>query len=104
MRRAKAFTLVELLLVVALITILISLLLPTLAKVKNNAKLSLCQANLKAIGEGALSYAAHNASRYPQRPGTGKPTVIKGAGTDFRPMIREFISPSLLRTCVRSRR
>ncbi len=54
--RAKRFTLVELLVVVSIIATLAGLLLPSLGKARNRAKLTQCMSNLKQIGAGFSSY------------------------------------------------
>ena len=54
--RAKAFTLVELLIVIAIIAILAAILFPVFARARENARRSSCQSNLKQMGLGILQY------------------------------------------------
>jgi len=54
----RAFTLVELLVVMAVIAILAALLLPALSKAKNQAQSTACKNHLKQIGIGLKMYAS----------------------------------------------
>lgn len=65
MKRRKGFTLIELLVVVAIIALLISILLPSLARAREIAKRAVCSANLKGIGTGMKVYANDNYDWYP---------------------------------------
>jgi prepilin-type processing-associated H-X9-DG protein/prepilin-type N-terminal cleavage/methylation domain-containing protein len=56
----RAFTLVELLVVVAVIALLIALLLPALASARKSARASVCLANLRGIGQGTVMYESDN--------------------------------------------
>lgn len=58
MKKQKKFTLVELLVVVAVIAILASLLMPALQSARERAKDSLCKANLKQLGYGYVLYSS----------------------------------------------
>ncbi len=55
--KRTAFTLVELLVVVAIIALLISILVPTLGQARASAKLRVCASNLRQIGVGITNYA-----------------------------------------------
>lgn len=55
--RRSLFTLIELLTVVVIMTVLVSLLLPSLAKVREMAKRTKCQGNLKQQGAAFAMYA-----------------------------------------------
>jgi prepilin-type N-terminal cleavage/methylation domain-containing protein/prepilin-type processing-associated H-X9-DG protein len=71
----RAFTLIELLVVVAIIALLIALLLPTMAKAKEEAKLTKCQANLHAL---AIALATYNNQNKDLMPPIGSNIPITG--------------------------
>jgi len=78
MKNRRAFTLIELLVVVAIIALLIALLLPSLARAKEEAKLTRCLANLKAFGIALATYAANNNDIMPSS--TQQYRIITGLG------------------------
>jgi prepilin-type N-terminal cleavage/methylation domain-containing protein len=66
MNRTRGFTLVELLVVIAIIALLMSILMPALAKVREQAKTVLCQSNLRQMGAAFDMYTTDNGGFFQQ--------------------------------------
>jgi prepilin-type N-terminal cleavage/methylation domain-containing protein len=62
-----AFTLIEMLVVIAIIGILATLLLPSLARAKSRSQQISCLSNLRQIGLAFSLYLPENADRFPDR-------------------------------------
>jgi len=60
MKDRKGFTLIELLVVISIIALLMSIMMPTLSRVKNQAKDILCLGNLRQWGVTTIAYANEN--------------------------------------------
>lgn len=59
-KTSPAFTLIELLVVVSIIALLVSMMLPTLARAKEQARSTLCRTNLSGLAKANLMYGDEN--------------------------------------------
>ncbi len=77
--KKKGFTLVELLVVISIIALLMSILMPTLAKVRAMAIRAVCSTNLGSLHKAFLTYALDNHDDYPRAGGkTSRWSAITG--------------------------
>lgn len=60
MSKYRAFTLVELLVVISIIALLLSILMPSLSKAREQARSVVCKTGLKNLGLAAITYGADN--------------------------------------------
>ena len=63
--RHKGFTLVELLVVIGIIAVLISILLPTLSKIRRQANTLKCSSNMRQLSMAMLMYINDNKGKFP---------------------------------------
>lgn len=63
--KRNGFTLIELLVVIAIIALLLSILVPSLAKAKEQARTIMCRSNLKQYGLAMRMYLDDNDYRFP---------------------------------------
>lgn len=82
------FTLIEVLVVVSIIGLLVSILLPSIARSRESARNVACQSNLKQLGNAMLMYAGQYADTLPfeerpdPRPGRGSRGETEDANGD----------------------
>lgn len=65
MRNKKGFTLIELMIVIAIIAILAAILVPNFLKARAQGQLAACESNLKNIATALEMYATDNSGDYP---------------------------------------
>lgn len=65
-RRAKGFTLIEVLVVVAIMALLVAILLPALSRARAQGRSSVCQSNLHQAGVAVMTYATEYAEFVPR--------------------------------------
>jgi prepilin-type N-terminal cleavage/methylation domain-containing protein len=97
-QKSTAFTLIELLIVIAIIAILAGLLLPALARAKAKAKGINCVNNLRQTSLGLRLWANDNADKYPWEVAyTNGGSLGSGDWSDnFRVCSNEFSTPQIL--------
>lgn len=65
MRKRKGFTLIELMIVIAIIAILAAILVPNFLRARNQGQLTACKSNLKNMGTALEMYSTDSSGTYP---------------------------------------
>jgi prepilin-type N-terminal cleavage/methylation domain-containing protein len=86
-KTAAAFTLIELLVVIAIIAILAALLLPALARSKQQANTAKCKSNMKQLGIGFTLYTGDNIETFPAAAVDGQDNTQYTWDTAIHPYI-----------------
>lgn len=94
----RAFTLVELLVVLAIIAVLAALLLPVLARAKESARATACLSNLHQVGIALQIYVQENNNKLPAM--RDAPTDPAVAATNTFPTINKVLLMQLGNTNV----
>lgn len=99
--RARGFSLIELLVVVAIISILAAILLPALSRAKARSARISCVCNLKQVGVAFRTWALDHNDQYPMQVSVtnGGTMELMGSQTvfaDFAVMSNELSTPKIL--------
>ena len=76
----RAFTLLEILIVIGIIGLLIGILLPTLEVVRHKSYITVCGSNLRSLGQGLTIYANENKGAYPRTVANVALPPVAGTG------------------------
>lgn len=90
-RTKKGFTLVELLVVIGIIAVLISILLPSLARARSYAINLQCESNLRSIGQGLLFYANDHKGKLPFSGNGGPPNNGEGWINQWPAQVSQYL-------------
>ena len=82
----RAFTLIEMLVVISIIVMLIAMLLPAVKKAKFNARVTVCKSQMRQINNALITYSMENQGAFPHGY-WGTPTII-GAAHDIIALIQ----------------
>ena len=80
---AKGFTLIEMLVVIAIIALLAAILFPVFGRARANARRSSCQSNMKQISLGVLQYVQDYDERFPKTGGSTNGIAANCGGPDI---------------------
>ena len=108
----KAFTLIELFVVIAIIAILAAILFPVFARARENARRASCQSNLKQLSLGVMQYSQDYdeflpSVRYPWADASGPATAWQGSynsgtggwATGWPDLIQPYIKSNQVMHC-----
>lgn len=94
MTKKKGFTLIELLVVIAIIAILAAMLLPALARAREQARRANCISNLKQMGLACHMYAQDYSELFPRSAGTAAADLTILITGNYITATKTYICPS----------
>lgn len=86
----RAFTMIELLVVMAIIMILAGIALPALFAAKNQSYSADCTSNLNNLGKALTQYCTTLNVNLPAPDGTAPATIFSGSATNLRSLMVDF--------------
>lgn len=94
LRKPAGFTLVELLVVMAIIALLVALILPAVQSAREASRRSVCSSNLRAVAQAVVTFESH-AKRYPavvdRNPAAAAPNADGSTGYSWIFMVLPYM-------------
>ena len=90
-RRPRAFTLVELLVVLAIIGVLIAMLIPSARQARESARVVMCQSQVRSYNIALATYVTTNRERFISSGNTSNWAAFRCDTTDSPPLIDPYL-------------
>ena len=101
--KKRGFTLIELLVVIAIIAILAGMLLPALARAREEARKAVCKGNLKQIGLSCIMYSNDYDEAWPRNSTTnatnGAANPVVDGTQSLRKLFDQYLSSEQVMKC-----
>ncbi len=103
--KKRGFTLIELLVVISIIAVLMSILMPALGKVREQARVTICQSNVKQWGIILVTYSTENSGSFPMGHTNPSSGLAGGWKNEWPESLRSYYQDSAdFRTCPKATR
>jgi prepilin-type N-terminal cleavage/methylation domain-containing protein/prepilin-type processing-associated H-X9-DG protein len=96
MRSHRAFTLIELLTVIAIIGVLAGLLIPVVGAVRSKARSTACLSNMRQVGAASLLYLNDYKGRLPS---SSHDRADDGSSRSWRETLKSYLGPEFIGRC-----
>ena len=87
----RGFTLIELLVSISIISVLIGIILPVIPRVRDSARRTVCQSNLRQIGIGVTAYKDKNREEFPEARYMPRPWLSASESPGINIAIAEYM-------------